>query len=40
MTKPLAHRQACHLALTLVSGLAAAFTEHCLLFRNRRAMCA
>jgi len=38
MTKPLAYRQASHLALTLVTGFSAAFTQCCFLFGNRCAM--
>src|SRR5262249_5569933 len=37
-TKPLAHRQASHFALTLVPGLTAPFTKNCFLLRNGRAM--
>ena len=38
MTKALAHWQTCHLALTLMAGLATAFTEHRFFLGNPRAV--
>src|SRR5262249_12536209 len=38
MANSFAHRQASHLALTLMTSLAATFTQHSFLLRNRRAM--